>query len=74
MREVAESGSAAMAAVERRVRLLETRVEAIAEAVEVLARGLEGSPVAEPVNDPVRDAARRAYELLLVAKPVRRGG
>jgi len=74
MREVAESGSAAMAAVKRRVRLLETRVEAIAEAVDVLARGLEGSPVAEPVNDPVRDAVRRACEPLLVAKPVRRDG
>jgi hypothetical protein len=74
MREVAESGSAALAAVERRVRLLETRVEAIAEAVEVLARGLEGSPMAEPVNHPAREAARRAYELLLLAKPGRRDG
>ena len=74
MREVAESESAAIGAVERRVRLLETRVEAIAEAIEVLACGLEGSPMAEPVNHPVRKAARRAHELLLLAKPGRRDG
>jgi hypothetical protein len=74
MREVVESGSAATVAVERRVRLLEARVEAIAEAVEVLARGLEGSPTAEPGNHPAREAARRAHELLLLAKPDRRDG
>jgi phage baseplate assembly protein W len=38
MKEIAESGSAAIAAIETRVRLLEARVEAVAEAVEVLAR------------------------------------
>jgi len=74
MREVAESDSAAIAAIERRVRLLETRVEAIAEAVEVLVRGLEGSPVAEPVDHPATEAARRAHELLLLAKPDRHDG
>ncbi len=74
MREVAESGSAAMAAIERRVRLLETRVETIAEAVEVLARGLEGSPMAEPEDFRPEEAARRARELLLLAKSGRRGG
>jgi len=74
MREVAESESAAIAAVEGRVRLLETRVEALAEAVEMLARGLEGSPMAEPVNHPAREAARRAHELLLLAKPEHRDG
>ena len=51
MREVAESGYAAIAAIERRMRLLEARVEAIAEAVEVLARGLGASPT-EPADDP----------------------
>ena len=65
MRGVTESGSAAIAAVERRIRLLETRVETLAEAVEVLARGLEGSAMAEPVDHPAREAARRAHELLL---------
>ena len=74
MREVKESGSAAMAAIDRRVRLLEARVEAVAEAVEVLARGLEGSPMAEPVNHLAREAARRAHELLLLAKSGRRDG
>ena len=74
MREVAESESAAIAAIERRVRQLETRVEAIAEAIEVLARGFEGSPLAEPVSHPARQAARRAHELLLLAKPDRQNG
>ena len=74
MREVAESQSAAIAALDRRVRLLETRVEAIAEAVEVLARGLEGSPMAEPENATARESARQAHELLLLAKSGRRDG
>jgi cystathionine beta-lyase/cystathionine gamma-synthase len=58
MREVVESGSAAIAAIERRMRLLEIRVDAIAEAVEVLARGLEGSPVAEAVNPPGQEGGQ----------------
>jgi hypothetical protein len=74
MREVAESGYAALAAIERRMRLLEIRVDAIAEAVEVLARGLESSPMAEPADPPAREAARRAHELLLLAKPGHRDG
>jgi len=49
-------------------------MDALAEAVEVLARGLEGSPMAEPENHPARDAARRAHELLLLAKSARRDG
>ena len=72
MREVVESQSAAIAALDRRVRLLETRVAAIAEAVEVLARGLEGGPMAEPEDFRPEEAARRARELLLLAKPGRR--
>ena len=56
------------------LRRLEARVDALAEAVEVLVRGLEGSPMAEPENHPARDAARRAHELLLLAKPGRRDG
>ncbi len=43
-------------------------MDALAEAVEVLVRGLEGSPMAEPENHLVRDAARQAHELLLLAK------
>ena len=72
MREVAESESAAIAAVERRVRQLEAQVEALAEAVEVLAHGLEGGPMAEPGATGPEEAARRAHELLLLAKPARR--
>ena len=68
-----EADSASKAAVDR-LRRLEARVDALAEAVEVLARGLEGSPMAEPENHPARDAARRAHELLLLAKPARRDG
>ncbi len=56
------------------LRRLEARMDALAEAVEVLARGLEGSPMAEPENHPVREAARRAHELLLLAKPGRGDG
>jgi len=54
------------------MRLLEARVEAIAEAVAVLARGLEGGPMAEPEDFRPQEAARRARELLLLAKPGRR--
>lgn len=56
------------------LRRLEARVDALAEAVEVIARGLEGSPTAEPENHPAREAARRAHELLLLAKSERPGG
>ena len=74
MREVAESGSAVIAAIERRVRLLEARIDTLAEAVEVLARGLEGSPMAEPGDSTLTESARRAHELLLLAKSGRRDG
>jgi hypothetical protein len=49
-------------------------VDALAEAVEVLARGLEGSPMTEPENSTARESARRAHELLLLAKSGRRDG
>jgi len=74
MREIAESEFAALAAIVGRVGRLEARVDALAEAVEVLVRGLEGSPMAEPDNHPAREAARRAHELLLLAKSGRRDG
>jgi len=74
MREIAESEFAALAAIDRRLGRLEARVDALAEAVEVLVRGLEGSPMAEPENYPAREAARRAHELLLLAKSGRRDG
>ncbi len=58
-------------ALEERVHVLEERVSTIAEAIRVLARGLEGSPTAEPGEKPIAESARRAYELLLAeAHPV----
>jgi hypothetical protein len=53
------------------VRRLEARVDALTEAVEVLARGLEDGPMAEPGDNKPAEAARRAHELLLLAKPGR---
>lgn len=51
-----------------RVRRLEDQLAALTEAVEALVRGLESSPMAEPPNDHIEEAARRAHELLLLAK------
>jgi len=51
-----------------RVRRLEGQMAAVTEALEVLTRGLESSPVAEPPNRHIEEAARRAHELLLLAK------
>ena len=51
-----------------RVRWLEGQMAALTEAVEVLARGLESSPMAGPPNRHIEEAARRAHELLLLAK------
>ncbi len=56
------------------MRRLEARVDALAEAVEVLVRGLEGSPLAEPGNAVAEEAARHAHELLLLARSERRDG
>ena len=58
----------ATAALERRVHVLEERVMALADAVRVLARGLEDIPTIEPGQRRAADAARQAYELLLVAE------
>jgi len=41
---------------------------ALTEAVEALTRGLESSPMAEPPDHHIEEAARRAHELLLLAK------
>ena len=63
----------AVAALEEHVRGLEDRLTAVADAVRVLAHGLEDLPVAEPGGPPAAEAARRAYELLLLAEPRRPG-
>lgn len=57
------------AALEERVHMLEDRVTALADVVRVLAHGLEDLPAAEPGQRPAAEAARRAYDLLLVAEP-----
>jgi len=72
MRRQAEPEPVAEPTVEERVRRLENQVEALAEAVEVLAHGIEGSPMTEPQGRRPQDAARRARELLLLAKPAGR--
>ena len=56
-------------ALEERVRVLEDRVAALSEVIRILARGLEVLPTAEPGQRPAAEAARRAYDLLLVAEP-----
>ena len=55
-------------ALEERVHQLEARVATLADAVDVLARGLEGGPLAEPDERKVVDAARQAHDLLLAAR------
>jgi hypothetical protein len=58
-----------VAALEERVHVLEGRLTAVADAIRVLARGLEDPPGAERGGRPAAEAARRAYELLLLAEP-----
>ena len=60
-------------ALEERVRVLENRVTALSEVIRVLAHGLEDFPTAEPGQRPAAEAARRAYDLLLVAEAGTRG-
>jgi len=51
----------------------EDRLTAVTDAVRVLAHGLEDLPMAEPGGRSAAGAARRAYELLLLAEPHRPG-
>ena len=65
-------GGAAASALEQRVGRLEGQVDALIEAVEVLARGFEDAPVnAERSEADEERAARRAHELLLLVKAAR---
>lgn len=62
-------------ALEERVHYLETQVATLADALQVLARGLEDSPMAEPGDRTVVEAARHAHDLLLAARvPSAAGG
>ena len=56
-------------ALQERMHLVEVRVAALTEALQVLARGLEDLPTAEPGGKPAAEAARRAHDLLLAAQP-----
>lgn len=64
----------ALTDLEKRVSRLETRTEAVAEAIRLLAHGLEEGPLAEPGEKTVTEAARRAHELVLVTDPRRDEG
>jgi hypothetical protein len=55
-------------ALEERVHHLETQVATLADALRVLARGLEDGPMTEPGDRTVVTAARQAHDLLLVAR------
>lgn len=70
----AESGNgpAGRADTDERLQRLEVQVEAVMDALEVLAHGLEDGPAAEPGSMSAEHAARRAHELLLLAKSVSR--
>jgi exonuclease VII small subunit len=56
------------AALEERVRRLEVRTAALADALRALVGGLEDNPLAEPGEKSAAEAARRAHELLLAAE------
>ncbi len=56
-------------ALQERMNLVEVRVAALTEALQVLARGLEDLPTAGPGGKPAAEAARRAHDLLLAAQP-----
>ncbi len=61
--------TSSVTALEERVHVLEGRVTALADVIRVLAHGLEDLPTAEPRQRVAAEAARRAYDLLLVAEP-----
>jgi hypothetical protein len=54
--------------LEERVHLLESQVATLTDALRVLARGLEDSPMSEPGDRTVVEAARRAHDLLLATR------
>jgi hypothetical protein len=72
-RQIGQHYEESVIALEERVRVLENRVAALSEVIRILARGLEDLPTAEPGQRPGAEAARRAYDLLLVAEPQARG-
>jgi hypothetical protein len=61
-------------ALEERVRVLENQMATLYDVIRIMARGLEVLPTAEPGQRPPAEAARRAYDLLLIAEPRMHGG
>jgi hypothetical protein len=65
-------GEPRLSTLEARLGELEARVALLIEALRVLARGLEDSPIGEPLNGASAEAARRASALLISpARPPR---
>jgi hypothetical protein len=64
-RQIVGFQAAPLTVLEERLQHLEARVETLTEALRVLARGLEGGPLAEPGESRASEAARQARELLL---------
>lgn len=62
------AGTPETGTLDQRISRLEARVDALIEAVEVLARGLEDGPLTERPGMDAEKAARRTHELLLLAR------
>jgi len=57
-----------MTVLEERVQLLESTVATLADALRLLAHGLEKGPLSRPGDQPAAEAARKAYDLLLAVE------
>ncbi|MCW2888425.1 MAG: hypothetical protein QOE54_58 [Streptosporangiaceae bacterium] len=55
-------------ALEERIHILESKVNAMAEAILILAGGLEGTPMDGPRGDGGSRAARLAHDVLIAAQ------
>jgi hypothetical protein len=55
-------------ALEERIHILESKVTAMAEAILILAAGLERTPLDGPGDDGGSQAARLAHEVLIAAR------
>lgn len=62
-----------MTVLEERLHHLEAKVATLAGALRILARALEGGPMAEPGGREVAEAARQARDLLLTTDLSSRG-
>lgn len=67
-RQTETQAAVSAAEMDQRVSQLEARVAVLLEAIEVLARGLENGLPTQPHAGQAEKAARRAHDLLLLAK------